>query len=59
MLTAAGSGGQDRLELHLRITAKVIVWLQANLDLAAALGDSGLLVVVSHSQSGKGECPCV
>jgi hypothetical protein len=42
------------------MTAKVIVWLQANLDVAAMLGDSGVLTVGSHTFVQEGEsCPCV
>ena len=53
-------GGQERLELHLRMTAMAIVWLQSNLDVAAVLGDSGVLAVGSHTLVQEGEsCPCV
>jgi len=42
------------------MTAKAIVWFQANRDVAAVLSDSGVLTVGSHTLVQEGEsCPCV
>jgi hypothetical protein len=33
------------------MTAKAIVWLQANVDVASVMGDSGVLTVGSHTHT--------